>query len=58
MTLEEFYQLNESGTRVFKDGVELHIDQFTRTDLFTVIAFTALCDDLIKVVVEWPFLQQ
>jgi hypothetical protein len=21
MTLEEFYQLNESGTRVFKDGV-------------------------------------
>ena len=52
MTLEEFYQLNESGTRVFKDDVELHIDQFTRTDLYTVVAFTALCDDLIKVVVE------
>jgi len=52
MTLEEFYKLNESGTRVFKDGVELHIDQYTRTDLYTVIAFTALCDDLIKVVVE------
>ena len=52
MTLEQFYELNGSGTRVFKDGEELPINQYTRTDLFTVIGFIALCDDLIKVVVE------
>ena len=52
MTLERFYELNKSGTRVYKDGVELHIDQYTRTDLYTVIEFEALADDLILVVVE------
>jgi hypothetical protein len=45
MTLEQFYELNKSGTRVYKDGVELHIAQYTRTDLYTVVSFTALCDE-------------
>ena len=52
MTLEEFYAVNESGTRVIKDGEEMHIDQYTKTYLYTVIAFLAVCDDLIEVYVE------
>lgn len=52
MTLERFYELNKSGTRVFKDGEEMKIDQNTRTFLFTVLWFVAICDDLIEVHVE------
>ena len=52
MTLEQFYELNQSGTRVFKDGKEFPIDQNTKTHLLTVIWFTALCEDLIMVEVE------
>jgi len=49
MTLKEFYELNSSGTRVMKDGVELHINQHTKLELYIVIGFYALCDDLIVV---------
>ena len=52
MTLEQFYELNKSGTRVYKDGEEMKIDQFTKTFLFDVISFEAICEDLIFVYVE------
>ena len=52
MTLEEFYELNKSGTTVIKDGKEMHIDQYTKTYLYTVVGFRAVCDDLIEVYVE------
>ena len=52
MTLEQFYELNKSGTRVYKDGEEMKIDQFTKCYLFDVIWFVAICDDLIEVHVE------
>ena len=52
MTLEQFYELNKSGTLVFKDGAELHIDQYTKTHLYTVKYFYAICNVLVAVVVE------
>lgn len=52
MTLEQFYKLNNSGTKVFKNGVEIHIDQHTKTFLYDVIGFYAPCDDLIYVFVK------
>jgi len=57
MTLEQFYELNKSGTRVYKDDEEMKIDQFTKCYLFDVIWFVAICDDLIEVHVEWLYLK-
>lgn len=52
MTLEQFYNINQSGTRVYLNGIELKIDQFTKTNLYIVISFRAICEDLIAVDVE------
>ena len=52
MTLEQLYEVNQSGTRVFKDGEEMKIDQYTKTFLYDVVEIIAICDDLIEVHVQ------
>lgn len=53
MNLTEFFELNKSGTRVLdRDGNELHINQYTDTDKYTVVFFMAMCDDLVFVWVK------
>jgi len=58
MNLTEFYDLNQSGTRVrlqSEDGdeyTEFTTDKNTDTDDYEVIAFDAMCEDLIKVWVK------
>ena len=49
MTLEEFYELNTSGTRVMIGKHELHVNQHTDCNKYTVVRFEAICDDLMKV---------
>lgn len=53
MNLTEFFELNKSGTRAFDaNGSELHINQYTDTDKYTVVLFMAVCDDLVFVWVK------
>lgn len=53
MTLEQFYNLTKSGTRVYdSEGKEFHVDQHTKCHLYDVAYFYAVADDLIVVVLE------
>ena len=57
MTLEQFYEVCKSGSRIFllneytNNSEELHIDQHTKTYLYEVVSFIAEEDDLVFVVV-------
>ena len=59
MTLEQFYEVCKSGSRIFllnedtNTSKEMHIDQHTKTYLYEVINFEAITDDLIYVLVKW-----
>lgn len=59
MTLEEFYELNRGGTRVFIQSEndvtkweEMPINQFTETWRYEVDYFRAVCEDLVFVYVK------
>lgn len=57
MNLEQFYELTNSGTRVFKiddnnNEEELHINQDTECWLYKVLGFEAETNDLMFVYVK------
>jgi len=58
MTLEQFYEVCKSGSRIFllnedtNTNEELHIDQHTKTYLYEVVNFEAITDDLVSVLVK------
>jgi len=57
MTLEQFYEVCNSGSRIFlldedtNSSQEMHIDQHTKTYLYEVVYFEAEENDLIFVLV-------
>jgi len=58
MTLEQFYEVCKSGSRIFllnedtNGSKEMPIDQHTKTYLYEVVNFEAITDDLVSVLVK------